>query len=110
MNFRPTNIEKGEGGEFPLFKLIGPIIMSQIVDLPVVEDEEQLDDLEDDKRHLGDAENEEQLGVVVNKNHLFRNDIESEVDQLSEYDDSSGCESAAEEECRGENEEEENHV
>ena len=32
MNFRPTNIEKGEGGEFSLFKLIGPIIMSLIVD------------------------------------------------------------------------------
>jgi hypothetical protein len=32
MNLRPTNIEKGEGGEFSLFKLIGPIIMSLIVD------------------------------------------------------------------------------
>ena len=31
MNFRPTNIEKGEGGKFSLFKLIGPIIMSLIV-------------------------------------------------------------------------------
>jgi hypothetical protein len=31
MNLRPTNIEKGEGGEFSLFKLIGPIIMSLIV-------------------------------------------------------------------------------
>ena len=31
MNFRLTNIEKGEGGKFSLFKLIGPIIMSLIV-------------------------------------------------------------------------------
>ncbi len=31
MNFRPTNIEKGEGGKSSLFKLIGPIIMSLIV-------------------------------------------------------------------------------
>jgi hypothetical protein len=79
------------------------------LDLPVVENEEQLDDVEDEG-HLRDAENEEQLGVVVNKNHLLGNDIESEVDQLSEYDGSSGSESAVEEECRGENEEVENHV
>jgi hypothetical protein len=31
MNLRPSNIEKGEGGGFSLFKLIGPIIMSLIV-------------------------------------------------------------------------------
>jgi hypothetical protein len=37
MNLRPTNIEKGEGGEFSLFKLIGPIIMSLIVDIHMME-------------------------------------------------------------------------